>query len=222
MAGNGLPIYYKNSKLVTSQSTKKRWKEYYLLVCTVAGFVILIAGVLWFVPSVEEDKSYNRAYSSFTGPLPSGIVDDAEEVGVIARPDIPSSLPDEGNNVLKREIEGGPEIDPRQRKLEEDHQEPIPVPGRGRPNSIEGRVGVDQEERESERQALVDEPEEGHKRVADVEAVNKDEEHNAEEPQDEGVGREGGEEEGGQKEEEDPVTKQRREKIVEVCAYVIP
>ncbi len=61
-----LPLYYKNSKATGPKSTTKRWKEYYLLVITIVGFIILIAGVVWFVPGMEEDKSYNRAYDSFT------------------------------------------------------------------------------------------------------------------------------------------------------------
>jgi len=33
------------------------------------AFIILIAGVLWFVPDVEVNLSYDRAYDSFTGGL---------------------------------------------------------------------------------------------------------------------------------------------------------
>ena len=63
-----LPLYHKNSKVVLSGTTKSRWKEYYLLVVTLFGFLMLYAGVLWFVPSVEVDDGYGKAYSSFTGP----------------------------------------------------------------------------------------------------------------------------------------------------------
>lgn len=208
MAGNGLPIYYKNSKLVVAQSPKKKWKEYYLLVCTVVGFIILIAGVLWFVPSIEEDKSYYRAYNSFTGPSFIGITDSSSEPEIIANPDKPSPLPADG--VLKREAENNrPEIDPRQRKLEENR--PEPVPGRGRPNDIEGGAApVEREggDHQGDPQEEVDRAEGNDAEDGDV----------GQEKEDGGVGKEAGEEEGEEKqnEEEDPVTKQRREKIVEV------
>ena len=72
MAQGQLPLYYKNSKLVGSGTTKRRWTEYYLLLVTVFGFLILFAGVLWFVPSVEEDpNSYRRTYDVFTGSVTS-------------------------------------------------------------------------------------------------------------------------------------------------------
>ena len=203
MAGNGLPIYYKNSKLVVTQSPKKKWKEYYLLVCTIVGFIILIAGVLWFVPSIEEDKSYYRAYSSFTGPL--FVTDASSEPEIVANPEKPSPLP--VDNVLKREAENsGPEIDPRKRKLEENR--PEPVPGRGRPNSIEGGAP-----------AVVQEGDNLQKEV-EREGNVKDGDANQEED-DRGVGKEAGEEEGDEKQEEDPVTKQRREKIVEVHVHTV-
>lgn len=215
MAVDGLPIYYKNSKLVGPQTSKKRWKEYYLLVCTVVGFIILIAGVLWFVPSIEEDKSYSRAYNSFTGPSLMGVTDTSQEPEINPRPERPSAL--SKDNLLKR---GGPEIDPRQRKLEEERQSPIVVvPGRGRPNNIEGRAVPEQEvkqrgdtqgvnggdERESERDSV----KQGGEKQGPVgtQTVESEEVNKAT----------GQEEEGKQKEEEDPVTKQRREKIVEVC-----
>ena len=202
MAGNGLPIYYKNSKLVVAQSPKKKWKEYYLLVCTIVGFIILIAGVLWFVPSIEEDKSYYRAYNSFTGPSFVGITDSSSEPEIIANPDKPSPLP--VNDVLKREVENnGPEIDPRQRKLEENRQEPIP--GRGRPNDIEGGAAPVKdkvEDHQGDPQKEVD-------RAEGIDAEGGNVGEDGQENEDGGVGKEAGE-------EEDPVTKQRREKIVEV------
>lgn len=206
MAGNGLPIYYKNSKLVVAQTPKKKWKEYYLLVCTVVGFIILIAGVLWFVPSIEEDKSYYRAYNSFTGPSIVGITDSSSEPEIIANPDKPSPLP--VDDVLKREAENnGPEIDPRQRKLEENKQEPVHIEGRAEPVKEEG--GDHQGDPHQE----VDRAEEN-----DAKDGNVGEDGQGKE--DGGVGKEAGEEEAEekQKEEEDPVTKQRREKIVEVHA----
>jgi hypothetical protein len=214
MAGNGLPIYYKNSKLVVAQSPKKKWKEYYLLVCTIAGFIILIAGVLWFVPSIEEDKSYYRAYNSFTGPSFAGITDSSSEPEIIANPDKPSPLPVE--SVLKREVENnGPEVDPRQRKLEENR--PEPVPGRGRPNDIEGGASPVKEEA-GDHQG--DPPQGGVDRPGGKDPEDGDGGEDSQEKEDEGVGKAAGEEEG-QKEEEDPITKQRRDKIVEVrCVCV--
>ena len=208
MAGNGLPIYYKNSKLVVAQSPKKRWKEYYLLVCTIVGFIILIAGVLWFVPSIEEDKSYYRAYNSFTGPSVLGVTDTSSEPEIVANPDRPSKLP---VDVLKQEADNnGPEIDPRQRRLEENRPEPVPVPGRGRPNNIEGGPGVKEmgENREGDAQEEVE------RGGNDVEHGDLGEDGQGKD--DEGVGKEVGEEEDEQKQMEDPVTRQRKEKIIEV------
>lgn len=184
MASNGLPIYYKNSKLVVAQSPKKKWKEYYLLVCTIAGFIILIAGVLWFVPSIEEDKSYYRAYNSFTGP---GITDSSSEPEINANGNPDKSNPLPVDNILKREAENnGPEIDPRQRKLEENR--PEPVPGRGRPNDIEGGAPVKEEgeNHQGDHQEVVDRAK-GH----DAEDSNVDEDGQKEE-EDGGVGKEAG------------------------------
>lgn len=129
-----LPLYYKNSKPTAPISTTKRWKEYYLLVITIVGFVILIAGVLWFVPGMEEDRSYDRAYDSFTG---------SDAVEVEHMKPIHPTRPGPGGkdsdinsqDILKRDTNFGHDLDPRQRKLEE---EVVPVPGRGRPNNIEG------------------------------------------------------------------------------------
>ena len=217
MAVDGLPIYYKNSKLVGPQSSKKRWKEYYLLVCTVVGFVILFAGVLWFVPSIEEDKSYNRAYSSFTGPSLMGVTDTSQEPEINPRPERPSVLPED--SLLKRGVDNNLEVDPRLRKLEEKREQlPVPVPGRGRPNNIEGpeqkkepEAGTQEknagDERESERNTV--------EHVGDKGGGNKEGTVGTQRVESEGVDRV--EEQGEQKEEEDPVTKQRREKIVEVC-----
>jgi len=63
-----LPLYYKNSK-PTGPPPSKKWKEYYLIGILFVAFIILIAGVLWFVPDVEVNLSYDRAYDSFTGGL---------------------------------------------------------------------------------------------------------------------------------------------------------
>lgn len=70
MAQGQLPLYYKNSKLVGPAKTK--WSEYYLLVVTLFGFLMLFGGVLWFLPSIEENDSYTKAYGGFTGTEPSG------------------------------------------------------------------------------------------------------------------------------------------------------
>ena len=70
MAQGQLPLYYnKNSKLVGPTSTKSRtkWSEYYLLVVTLFGFLMLFAGILWFLPSIDEDDGYTKAYDGFTG-----------------------------------------------------------------------------------------------------------------------------------------------------------
>ena len=116
-----LPLYYKNSKPTGPRTSTKKWKEYYLLVITIVGFIILIAGVLWFVPGLEEDKSYIKAYDSFTA---LGSID-------VTNPNL-KPTPKQQDIVLDRNPDFGQ--DPRSRKLE---QEGIPVPGRGRPNYIE-------------------------------------------------------------------------------------
>ncbi len=65
MVHGQLPLYYKNSRTGGPSSTR-RWTEYYLLIVTVFGFLMLFAGVLWFVPSVESVNSYPDAYHEFT------------------------------------------------------------------------------------------------------------------------------------------------------------
>lgn len=74
MAQGQLPLYYKNSKLVGPSSTKTKWSEYYLLVVTLFGFLMLFAGVLWFLPSIDADDGYTKAYGGFTGSETSGSV----------------------------------------------------------------------------------------------------------------------------------------------------
>ncbi len=96
-----LPLYYKNSKPVGPKSVTKRWKEYYLLVITIVGFIILIAGVLWFVPGMEEDKGYNKAYDSFTA---------LGDIDIVK-----TRKPTPELDVLRRDVE-----DPRSRKLEQE------------------------------------------------------------------------------------------------------
>lgn len=66
MAQDQLPLYYKNSKVVGPGSTKTKWSEYYLLVVTLFGFLMLFGGILWFLPSLGEDH-YGQVYSSFAG-----------------------------------------------------------------------------------------------------------------------------------------------------------
>ncbi len=102
-----LPLYYKNSKPTGPKSTTKRWKEYYLLVITIVGFIILIAGVLWFVPGMEEDKNFNKAYDLFTAP----------EDGQVKS----TGKPTMDSDILRRDVE-----DPRGRKLEEKISVPEP------------------------------------------------------------------------------------------------
>ncbi len=74
MAQGQLPLYYKNSRPVGPVSTKTKWSEYYLLVVTLFGFLMLFAGVLWFVPIIDADDGYTKAYGGFTGtePMTSG------------------------------------------------------------------------------------------------------------------------------------------------------
>lgn len=69
MAQGQLPLYYKNSKLVGAGS-KTKWSEYYLLVVTLFGFLMLFAGILWFLPSIDADDGYTKAYDGFTGNEP--------------------------------------------------------------------------------------------------------------------------------------------------------
>lgn len=67
-----LPLYYKNSKPTgPAQYASKKWKEYYLVGILFVAFVVLIAGVLWFVPDTEVYQSFDRAYSSFSAGLDS-------------------------------------------------------------------------------------------------------------------------------------------------------
>ncbi len=70
MAEGQLPLYYKNSKLVGATSAKTKWSEYYLLVVTMFGFLMLFAGILWFLPSIDADDGYTKAYDGFTGTEP--------------------------------------------------------------------------------------------------------------------------------------------------------
>lgn len=100
MAYGQLPLYHKNSKAVVT--TKKRWKDYYLLVVTLFGFLMLYAGVLWFVPSVEVDDSYGKAYSSFTGPVDSAAFSEPTIAGRHLDSS-PSPLPDGDKNKVRSE-----------------------------------------------------------------------------------------------------------------------
>jgi len=67
MAQSQLPLYYKNSKAVGPGVPKKRWKEYYLLVVLLFGFVMLYAGV-WYVPSVSEGEAIIRREGQYRLP----------------------------------------------------------------------------------------------------------------------------------------------------------
>ena len=67
MAQSQLPLYYKNSKAVGPGVPKKRWKEYYLLVVLLFGFVMLYAGV-WYVPSVNEGETILRREGQYRLP----------------------------------------------------------------------------------------------------------------------------------------------------------
>jgi len=63
-----LPLYYKNLKR-TGSPPSKQWKEYYLMVILFVAFIILIPGVLWFLPDVEVNLSYDKVYDHFTGGI---------------------------------------------------------------------------------------------------------------------------------------------------------
>ena len=96
MAQGQLPLYYKNSKAVGPGAPKKRWKEYYLLVVTLFGFLMLYAGVLWFVPSVDEGDDLKDVYRRFAGQS-SDVTD------TLSEPSLPASLnstPTPQSNVL--------------------------------------------------------------------------------------------------------------------------
>ena len=94
-----LPLYYKNSK-PTGPPPSKKWKEYYLIGILFVAFIILIAGVLWFVPDVEVNLSYDRAYDSFTGGI------DTTQPTLLSEPtltptEVPSLEPGNGNILRK-------------------------------------------------------------------------------------------------------------------------
>ena len=63
-----LPLYYKNSKRIGPPPIKQ-WKEYYLMAILFVAFIILIPGVLWFLPDVEVNLSYNKVYDRFRGGI---------------------------------------------------------------------------------------------------------------------------------------------------------
>ena len=72
-----LPLYYKNSKPVGLPVSAKTWKDNYLLVIVLVGFMVLIAGTFWFLPPVEDkDSDYERTYGRFTGN-PAAYITDA-------------------------------------------------------------------------------------------------------------------------------------------------
>ena len=72
-----LPLYYKNSKPVGLPVSAKTWKDNYLLVIVLVGFMVLIAGTFWFLPPVEDkDTDYERTYGRFTGN-PAAYITDA-------------------------------------------------------------------------------------------------------------------------------------------------
>jgi len=63
-----LPLYYKNSKRIGPPPIKQ-WKEYYLMAILFVAFIILIPGVLWFLPDVEVNLSYDKVYDRFRGGI---------------------------------------------------------------------------------------------------------------------------------------------------------
>lgn len=74
MAQGQLPLYYKNSKPVGAAKSRTKWSEYYLLVVTLFGFLMLFAGILWFLPNIDADDGYTKAYDGFTGTEPSELI----------------------------------------------------------------------------------------------------------------------------------------------------
>ena len=108
MAQGQLPLYYKNSKLVGPGSPRKRWKEYYLLVVLLFGFLMLYVGI-GVLPDVEEVNE-----SIFTGPSIVGVSEERSEPS-LSKGVVPSNHPvvvEVDKNIIK---------DPRiiQRKLEQ-------------------------------------------------------------------------------------------------------
>lgn len=115
--GQSLPYYYKNSKLVGLDSRKKTWKEYYLLVVIIVAFLMLIAGVLWFVPSVEEEDNYKQIYDQFTSkPEQVGGMGVLSESSLLPGLPLNSKPVEVVSNELKREAK----VKLPQRELEQD------------------------------------------------------------------------------------------------------
>lgn len=77
MASHGtLPLYYKNSKPTGLSGPAKSWKDNYLLVVVLVGFLILIAGTFWFLPPLgDKDGDYEKTYGRFMGNPASYITD---------------------------------------------------------------------------------------------------------------------------------------------------
>lgn len=92
-----LPLYYKNGKPV-GPPTPRRWKEVYLLFIVFVGFIIMIAGVLWFVPPVEDDE-WRSTYYGFN---PSAVTDVA---GMPYRPTLESLVPSENEKLPQQDEE---------------------------------------------------------------------------------------------------------------------
>lgn len=128
-----LPLYYKNSKPVGLPSASKSWKDNYLLVVVLVGFLILIAGTFWFLPPLEDkDADYERTYGRFTGNPASYITDPVipseptlvppeatareggkseEGKGVVVGVNIPEEGKEGGRQEVEGEEQGGKEVE---------------------------------------------------------------------------------------------------------------
>ena len=207
MGRDQLPYYYNNGKPVGLDLRKKTWKEYYLLAVIFVGFIILIAGVLWFVPNVEEDNSYEKTYYAFTGSI---ISINGGVTGAIS----PSSKPEPDVAAINEGKVGLENVKLPQRELTQERNSPpapLPVPEKGRLNHIEGiRVS------DSATQVPVVDP-----RVNGDNVVEEDKVSTQEGNKDGGRGNDVDDnmrEENEVKEimEEDETVRERREKVIEV------
>ena len=205
-----LPLY--RTSLRPRQASTKRWKEYYLLVILFVGFIVLFAGVLWFVPNVEEDLNYKKAYQTFTKELPIPPTGRLPSVlpAPRAKPHFAEFAPPNNNNINndKDRAEVEDVMNPR-RKLESERNliddiGAVPLEQQRR-RETEGRAVVFEKEKEEAGLLEEEEEEEELERRNDVLQTNREEAEDREE-------------EGGM-DEEDPVVVERRNKVVEVCCW---
>ena len=62
-----LPLFYKNGKAVGPGGSVKRWKDVYLLVIILVAFMVILSGIVWFVPIPEEGVTYEETAARFEG-----------------------------------------------------------------------------------------------------------------------------------------------------------